>query len=564
MALKYLFTLFTFWYLTIFALFLAYSTVESQSKFIQRDSLLNRTDLPKNILAASSFGGASHLVPMLEVLKILVDRGYNVTLVAPGNFTANSESYRSIPQIISNNEKGSSLFSNQELFKKLCVEDLDIGTMWKVFDPELYTKNYNAFKRATEEIDVDLFFCDLGINEACFDLAWQLEKPVVGFTSVPLFVFGCHVNMENETFYERFKCAIIKPLEFMNVFETLARNLNNQRVNLGTEPYWNPRSKIENILFLFDNFFGFETPIPMLPLHHEIGPVLPDSFPDLTPAPDSFLNTHPRIMYFALGTNIFTSPQNIAILLKSCLELINQKIIDGVIWASVKTNITELMSFSNDEIPISNILNNNYPHIHITKFAPQFAILSHENTKVFLSHGGISSSHESIYTATPMLVLPIMGDQLANAEKLVLTGMALRLSKLNLIVDDILLKVKRLLDEESFKKNAERLSFVAKLNSKRKYRGADLVEMVMNTMKYDGIKDENGNLRVNNNVLLRDLITADTRMGFIRGNYIDVYGTFIILVLALIGGFGYAFLKVAKYLYARYKIRNSNSKFKKE
>ncbi|KAF0541176.1 UDP-Glycosyltransferase/glycogen phosphorylase [Gigaspora margarita] len=500
---------------------------------------------------------------------------HSVTLVAPGNFTANSESYHSIPQIISSNEKGSSLFSNQELFKKLCVEDLDIGTMWKVFDPELYTKNYNAFKRATEEIDVDLFFCDLGINEACFDLAWQLEKPVVGFTSVPLFatspppyksdpVFGCHVNMENESFYERFKCAIIKPLEFMNVFKTLARNLNNQRVNLGAEPYWNPRSKIENILFLFDNFFGFETPIPMLPLHQEIGPVLPDTYPDLTPALDSFLNTHPRTMYFALGTNIFTSPQNIAILLKSCLELINQNIIDGVIWASVKTNITELMSFSNADIPISDILNNNYPHIYITKFAPQFAILSHENTKVFLGHGGISSSHESIYTATPMLVLPIMGDQLANAEKLELTGVALRLSKLNLTVDDISLKVKRLLNEESFKKNSERLSFVAKLNSKRKYRGADLVEMVMNSMKYDGVKDENGNLRVNNNVLLRDWITANTRMGFIRGNYVDVYGTFILLVLALIGGFGFALLKVVKHLYARYKVRNSNSKSKKE
>ncbi|CAG8851358.1 19540_t:CDS:1, partial [Racocetra persica] len=160
---------------------------------------------------------------------------------------------------------------------------------------------------------------------------------------------------------------------------------------------------------------------------------------------DSFLNTHPRTMYFTLGSNVFTSPQNIAILLKSFLELINQNIIDGVIWAIVRTNVTELMPFSNVNFPISDILNNNYPHIHITKFAPQFAILSHENTKVYLSHGGASSCHESMYTATPMLILPIIGDQPVNAEKLELAGMALRLSKFDLTVDDIVLKIKRLL-----------------------------------------------------------------------------------------------------------------------
>ncbi|CAG8840673.1 338_t:CDS:1, partial [Racocetra persica] len=214
------------------------------------------------------------------------------------------------------------------------------------------------------------------------------------------------------------------------------------------------------------------------------------------------------------------------------------------------TNVTELMSYSDVNFPISDILNNNYPHIHITKFAPQFAILSHENTKIFLSHGGASSSHESMYTATPMLILPIMADQFGNAEKLELAGMALKLSKFDLTVDDIVLKIKRLLSEQSFKKNAERLQFVAKVNSKRKHRAADLVEMVLNSAKHESVKDENGALRVNNKVLLRDWITPNTRMGFIRGNYIDVYGTLIIILLALVGGFSYVSFKVTKFFYA--------------
>ncbi|CAG8572539.1 1602_t:CDS:2, partial [Scutellospora calospora] len=545
MPLKYSFSLFILWHLIIFNFFFVYPINGSQDlpKSIKRDLVLDRSNVPKNIIATSPIGGGSHLGPMSEILKILVDRGYNVTLIAPGNFTAKSDSYRSITQIITDEKAGASL-ADQELLKKTFFEELNFSEMIKMFSirsTKSYEKYHNIYKRTAEEINADLFFCDLGLNQVCFDVAIKLGKPAVGFASSSFMgnsnpLFGCHVNMENESFYERFRCAIVKPSQFIWTFMTLKDDLNKQRVKLGIEPHWNLRGRMDNILLLFDSFFGFEIPTSTLPLHQEIGPILPDTYPNLTPALDSFLNSHPRTLYFALGTNVFTSPQNIAILLKSFLELINQNIIDGVIWATVKTNTTELMSLNNIDFPISDILNNNYPHIHITKFAPQFAILSHENTKIFLSHGGASSSHESIYTSTPMLILPIMIDQFGNAEKLESAGMALRLSKLNLNVDDIVLKVKRLLNEESFKINAERLQFVAKVNSKRKYRAADLIEIVMNTIKYEGIKDENGNLRIDNNALLKDWITPDTRMGFIRGNYIDVYGTFIIIVLALICG----------------------------
>ncbi|RIB07052.1 Glycosyltransferase Family 1 protein, partial [Gigaspora rosea] len=222
-------------------------------------------------------------------------------------------------------------------------------------------------------------------------------------------------------------------------------------------------------------------------------------------------------MYIAHGTIVHTTTKNYAILLQSALELINRNILDGVIWTTVKFNESELPStinLSNGEIiPTSNLLNNLHPHVYITKFAPQFAILSHENTKLFLSHGGISSSHESIYTATPMLVLPIAYDQPGNAERLELAGMALKLSKSDLKVDDIISKVVRLLSEESFKTNAKRLQVLAKYNSKRKYRGADLIEIMLNMAKYDGIRNENGELEVNIETLLSCWITPDSRMG---------------------------------------------------
>ncbi|CAG8775898.1 5876_t:CDS:2, partial [Cetraspora pellucida] len=70
---------------------------------INRDMSLNRSNLPKNILATSLIG-TTHLPPILEILKILMDRGYTATLISPGNYTAQSIHYRSIPQVIFENE----------------------------------------------------------------------------------------------------------------------------------------------------------------------------------------------------------------------------------------------------------------------------------------------------------------------------------------------------------------------------------------------------------------------------------------------------------------------------
>ena len=83
--------------------------------------------------------------------------------------------------------------------------------------------------------------------------------------------------------------------------------------------------------------------------------------------------------------------------------------------------------------------------------------------------GGAGSSHESLYTGTPMLMLPFGGDQLGNAEKLKLAGTALTLNKLNLNVNDIVSKIDLLLKDENVKKNSKRLEILAKINSKRKF-----------------------------------------------------------------------------------------------
>jgi hypothetical protein len=243
------------------------------------------------------------------------------------------------------------------------------------------------------------------------------------------------------------------------------------------------------------------------------------------------MNAHKRVLYVAFGTHFFTTTENNNKILQSFVEAINKKIIDGVVWALVETSKDDFNPTLNltdgTQVQTLSILNNGHPHIHITKFAPQFAILNHTNTKLFFSHGGAGSSHESLYTGTPMLVLPFGSDQMGNADKLKSAGIALTLYKFTLDVNDIISKINFLLKDKNVKKNSKRMEILTKINSKRKYRAADLIEYVLHSSSLnEGIDIE----------FLKEWIPAESRMGFIKKNNYDVYGALLGIILTLIGG----------------------------
>jgi hypothetical protein len=294
-----------------------------------------------------------------------------------------------------------------------------------------------------------------------------------------------------------------------------------------------------------------------------------ESYPPLTSTLSSFLSSHQRIMYVSFGMQVYTKSENYAILLQSFLEAIDRNIIDGIVWS-----LSGLENFPtlSDDTPLetSEILNNRYTHIYVTtslslkELTPQVSILNHTNTKIFLTHGGVASCHESLYVGKPMLILPLASDQFSNAEKLEEQGVALKLNKMNLHVDDIVRKIEFLQSDVRVKINLKRMQALTKINSKRKYRAADLIEFVMkasqlnpNKFKYDDDMNESvGKDRYKKEGkepvgetdpefiepviediyewLLKEWITPDTRMGFIRGKYLDVYGVVLILLISII------------------------------
>ena len=227
-------------------------------------------------------------------------------------------------------------------------------------------------------------------------------------------------------------------------------------------------------------------------------------------------------MFVALGSFLFVSPENNAKLLQSIVESIENNIIDGVIWGNIKEEFIPTITLSNGKIiSTSDIFNNKDPNIYIASYAPQFAILNHTNTKIFLSHAGPGSLHESLYTGTPVLALPISFDQPGFADRVVSAGAGLLLDKLDLRVDDTLDKIEQIQKDEQIQINTKRLQALAIIGSKRKYRAADLIEYTLysSIMKQKNINDEDGIEKL----IFKEWITPASRMGFIKGNYLDVY-----------------------------------------
>ncbi|CAG8744121.1 7348_t:CDS:2, partial [Funneliformis mosseae] len=195
-----------------------------------------------------------------------------VVLVTQGNNTLSSE-YPTVKQIsLGHIFKIDDLKEIREsIFEKLNIKPM---VFLQKMALRLYDDNFETYKKAAKDYDIDLFFCDLMVNDACVDAANVLNKPVVGFTSFLLAlapntyksdpIFGCNVSLENASFLERFRCTIISPLQTiyqLNVKEKLKGYSFMAKDRL-------PKAS----LLLVNTYFGFELPQSLPPNIREIGP----------------------------------------------------------------------------------------------------------------------------------------------------------------------------------------------------------------------------------------------------------------------------------------------------
>ena len=161
-------------------------------------------------------------------------------------------------------------------------------------------------------------------------------------------------------------------------------------------------SKPKYLLFV-NSFFGLETPKDLPPLAHAVGPILADAYPPLgmdEPC-TTVLSIHKRIVYVALGSHIVLKTDDMLKVVEGLRSSMRCSEIDSVLWAVSERGRKDFVRSSvlqteeaRKHLTLGDLIDGQDPGWLFLPFVPQRAVLDHENVKVYITHGGGSSTNE--------------------------------------------------------------------------------------------------------------------------------------------------------------------------
>ncbi|KAL1491836.1 hypothetical protein ABEB36_012371 [Hypothenemus hampei] len=165
-------------------------------------------------------------------------------------------------------------------------------------------------------------------------------------------------------------------------------------------------------LVLLNSHTSLYPALPVVPNMVEIGGYFIDPPKELPKDLKDILDNSPEgVIYFSLGSNLKSKD----------LPLERREFILRVL-GKLKEKV--LCKFEED-------LPDRPKNVLIRKWLPQQDVLAHPNIKLFITHGGLLSTTETIYHGVPILAIPVFGDQNANADRAVAGGYGLKLEYLS-------------------------------------------------------------------------------------------------------------------------------------
>lgn len=217
-------------------------------------------------------------------------------------------------------------------------------------------------------------------------------------------------------------------------------------------------------LILQNTAFGLEYPRALSPLMHMIGPLVNevDATVPLSLEELKFIepvDSKPAI-FVSMGTLAHLTDWQIEALLNA-FRILQDRV--NVVWKIRKDDVPA-------DLP---------PSVLTTQWvSSQERVLNHPNVRAFISHCGINSAHESVYFGTPLLCIPMFGDQLDMAYRVVDAGVGLVADKMNFTAEEISQKLLVLInDQEKFLSNIHKVQDTFKLNGGIQ-KAANLLEFV--------------------------------------------------------------------------------------
>ncbi|KAL1491843.1 hypothetical protein ABEB36_012378 [Hypothenemus hampei] len=381
------------------------------------------------ILGVFHFPGISHNILSTKLIKGLLTAGHDVTMIAtlPMKDVPKGGTYREIL-----------VEGAQEFFEKMMVE-------MNIFDMNKFgmltmllnrTRNLQEIMKFTFEDPkvqqllnsnekFDAVILEQFVNDPLKVFAHIYDCPLILLSGVgpntmvnrlvgnpsPI-SYAAHLLLgdfsKDLSFFNRLKNLVAHAMEnFMFTFFLFPSDDNFLHQFFPDAP---PLAELcQNVsLVLLNSHVSLSPALPLVPNMVEIGGYFIDPPKKLPKDLKDILDNSPEgVIYFSLGSNLKSKdlPSEQKQWILSVLGNLKEK----VLW-----------KFEED-------LPGRPKNVFIKKWLPQQDVLAHPNIKLFITHGGLLSTTETIYHGVPILAIPVFGDQSANADRAVSSGYALKL-----------------------------------------------------------------------------------------------------------------------------------------
>ncbi|KAJ9081913.1 hypothetical protein DSO57_1009904 [Entomophthora muscae] len=484
------------------------------------------------------YGTMSHIKPLLEVGNVLRERNHTVVYAVAEQYVKFNKGYN-FPVV----SLGKSFDDMEHLEAQMTMyqashQEPDAGrlleSLGRVF-VESYKVIYPQLSKTVDQERPDVMICDF-FSPACRDVALMKGIPLItglqsidgfGISPTPFItnslVYGS-ITTDNLSFTQRFIDAIFVKGKMIYKFLPSTNEMNRVRKKFNVPSSSLPLGDFSTTLGIANTFVGFEPATNIPPNLRLIGPIRSNSFPSLTADLQLFLDTHPRTLYIGFGSLSILSTQEVTKILTAALLALGEGSIDGVIWGLGKTSLRAFppaLHLNHSELSREEILASS--HIRILPWAPQTAILNHVNTRVFISHVGLESSHDAIFSATPVLCMPIFGDQPRNARKLVDAGIGRYIDRIHATPASIAGQINHIIldPQGTIAANLRRMKILAQSGSRRITFGADTIEEYAYTARICRPTQPHHPSEIPCEA--KHLIPKSRGMTFIQANLIDIY-----------------------------------------
>ncbi|GAB0093834.1 UDP-glucuronosyltransferase [Sergentomyia squamirostris] len=410
-----------------------------------------------NILGVFHTTGKSHYILGAALMKGLAEAGHNVTIVAP---------FRHPDPLPNMKEAVITTLPFIDVSKQFLRDDPKnfISQIHDFIDllinmTELFFKDPAFVDLMERREKYDVIITEIFLTDCLLGIGKHFDAPIIGFSTFGASKWNTDLNGSPSppSYVPNVNFAYSDRMNFMQRtlnlimigFEEIYWGwyFHNKQAELYNKHFPDPKPSLHEVksthvsLVLLNSHFSLSQPRPYLPNMIEIGGFHVNKKPKALPQDlQEFLDSATNgVIYFSMGSNLKSSD-------------FKETKRDALLNAFRKLPVKVMWKWEDDSLP------GKPDNVLIRKWFPQDDILAHPNVRIFITHGGLLSTMESMYHGVPVIGIPIFADQHQNIGKAVRVGYGLTVSFAELNEENIFNAINEMLTNPKYMQTAKTIS----------------------------------------------------------------------------------------------------------